>query len=69
MIHMAWDGGAVTGLFGQILGQKTVKTACDKTVKFGQQTEDLGRATCVDCIQVFATSERFAERIKAGEFR
>lgn len=58
---MPWDGGTITGFFGLILAQKTVKTACGKTVKLSSVTTT--GATCLDCIHHFASQARFIETV------
>ena len=50
--HIAWDFGAVTGIFGSILKQKTVKTLCGRTVRFVDAGGNETRPECVECTRL-----------------
>lgn len=48
MNHMPWDDGAITGIFGKMLDQKSVKSLCGKRVPFAAANSD-ATITCHQC--------------------
>lgn len=48
MNHMPWDDGAITGIFGKVLEQKTVRSLCGKRVQFACADPN-APITCHEC--------------------
>lgn len=65
MKHFPWDGGAITEIFGPLLGQKTVKATCDRRVPFAHVAFNATEVTCMDCLRRMADEENFKRELKA----
>jgi hypothetical protein len=63
MKHIAWLD--LPGAFPFLGPQQTIKTHCNKRVRYGSHVNTCAESDCVDCVQAVASSARLLETLGA----
>lgn len=59
-LHLSWEHGVLYSM-SQAVGQKTIKTQCERRVSLAHATPDADAVTCPECIEVYLDFQIAAE--------